>query len=253
MNIVDRADESYFQAWRAFGRCAAGGAVRESSGLLCVSSGLPVAFMNLAFVTRPLSAPEDQIASAMAFFDSRREPFIVRIREGLDRASEAACERLGMPYSDTVPGMASTSMSVPAPPAGLDIRLVESGTGLHDFRAVISAGYEIPMAMVEAFVTADLTRAPEVESYVGYLNGLPAASSTLVFGGGVAGIHNVATVPELRKRGLGEAMTWHCIGRGLTCGCDMAALQSSEMGQPIYERMGFRTVSPYRTFHRPGV
>lgn len=42
MNIVDRADESYFQAWRAFGRCAAGGAVRESSGLLCVSSGLPV-------------------------------------------------------------------------------------------------------------------------------------------------------------------------------------------------------------------
>lgn len=83
--------------------------------------------MNLAFVTRPLSAPEDQIASAMAFFDSRREPFIVRIREVLTARAEAACERLGMPYSDTVPGMASTSMSVPAPPPGLDIRLVDGG------------------------------------------------------------------------------------------------------------------------------
>ena len=253
MNIVDRADESYFQAWRAFGRCAAGGAVRESSGLLCVSSGLPVAFMNLAFVTRPLSAPEDQIASAMAFFDSRREPFIVRIREGLDRASEAACERLGMPYSDTVPGMASTSMSVPAPPAGLDIRLVDSGPALHDFRAVISAGYGIPLAMVEAFVTADLTRAPEVESYVGYLNGLPAASSTLVFGGGVAGIHNVATAPRSMPCQVIASPKPRFRNSGAACGCDMAALQSSEMGQPIYERMGFRTVSPYRTFHRPGV
>lgn len=117
---------------------------------------------------------------------------------------------------------------------------------------MISAGYEIPMAMVEAFVTADLTRAPEVESYVGYADGQPAASSTLAFGGRVAGIHNVATAQEFRKRGFGEAMTWHGIERGAASGCDMAALQSSEMGQSIYARMGFRVVSPYRTFHQPG-
>jgi ribosomal protein S18 acetylase RimI-like enzyme len=252
LDTAARADESYFQAWRAFGRRGAG-AVRESGGLLCVSSGLPVAFLNLAFVTRPLAVPEDQIASAMAFFDSRREPFVVRIREGLDPASEAACERLGMPYSDTVPGMASANMTAPAPPAGLAIRPVEDVAAIRDFHAVVSAGYEIPQEMVEAFVTPLLLRDPEVECYVGYADGRPAASSTLVFGGRAAGIHNVATAPEFRKRGFGEAMTWHCIERGAAYGCDMAALQSSEMGQSIYARMGFRVVSPYRTFHRPGV
>src|SRR5690606_7770181 len=129
------------------------GAVRESGGLLCVSSGLPAAFLNLAFVTRPFAVPEDEIASAMALFDSRREPFVVRARGALDPASEAACERLGMPYSDPVPGMASANMTAPAPPAGLAIRPVEDVAAIRDFHAVVSAGYEIPQEMVEAFVT----------------------------------------------------------------------------------------------------
>jgi predicted acetyltransferase len=83
------------------------------------------------------------------------------------------------------------------------------------------------------------------------VDGEPVASSTLVYGGRVAGVHNVATLPEARRRGFGEALTWHAMARGASFGCDMAALQASQMGRPVYERMGFRLVSQYRTFQRP--
>ncbi len=252
MDTQARADQSYFQAWRAWGRNGAG-EVREANGLLAVSSGTPLAFLNIAFVTRPLPNPEDQVAAAMRYFDARGEPFLVRIREGLDAASEAACDRLGLPYSDTIPGMATASLAAPAPPAGLEIVGVRSVSELDAFRQVIADGYGLPRADVDAFVRDGWLLDAELEHYIGVFEGRAVGSSSLAFGGGVAGVHNVATVPEARKRGFGEALTWHAMARGAARGCDMAALQASEMGQPIYERMGFRVVSRYRTFHRPGV
>jgi hypothetical protein len=38
---------------------------------------------------------------------------------------------------------------------------------------------------------------------------------------------------------------------GRAAGCDVAALQASEMGRPIYERLGYRTVVRYRAFVDP--
>lgn len=46
----------------------------------------------------------------------------------------------------------------------------------------------------------------------------------------------VATVPEARRRGFGEALTWQAAlaEPGLP-----AMLLSSDPGRPVYERMGF--------------
>lgn len=68
--------------------------------------------------------------------------------------------------------------------------------------------------------------------------------------GEIAGVTFVGTRDAYRKRGLGEAITWHAVREGAKAGCTVAALQASEMGRPIYERMGFRTVAGYRTFVR---
>jgi predicted acetyltransferase len=69
--------------------------------------------------------------------------------------------------------------------------------------------------------------------------------------GAVAGVYNVAALPSHRRRGIGEAMTWRSVARGREAGCTVAVLEASEMGRPVYERMGFRVVAPYRTFRRP--
>jgi hypothetical protein len=61
-------------------------------------------------------------------------------------------------------------------------------------------------------------------------------------GAGFVGIYGVATPPDARGRGYGEAMTW----AATLCRPDLpATLQASPMGRPVYDRMGYRTVAEF--------
>ena len=61
-------------------------------------------------------------------------------------------------------------------------------------------------------------------------------------------IFNVATRPSHRRRGIGEAMTWCAVNHGIDAGCDLAFLQASPDGLPLYERMGFRHATEMATW-----
>ena len=94
-------------------------------------------------------------------------------------------------------------------------------------------------------LTPALLGVHDIEVYVGYVDGMPVTSSALFLSNGVAGVYNVATVESHRRNGLGAAMTWHAVQRGRALGCQFSGLLSSVMGQPMYERMGFRTITAY--------
>lgn len=251
-DLAARADANYFHSWRVINGAAGGGEVLERDGLLITSSTLPVAWLNLAFVTRPLADPDAAIAEATAFFDARNLPFVVRIREGVDAAAEGACEAHGLPFSDIVPGLALAPIAqVPAPPGHLEIRAAADAAGMQEHRNMVAAAFGFPIALANKLLRPDLMDVAGCEFYAGYVDGKPVASSALIASDGVAGVYNVGCVPDARKQGLGEAMTWHAVRRGRELGCDIASLQASAMGRPIYERMGFHLVAPYRTFMRP--
>ena len=87
--------------------------------------------------------------------------------------------------------------------------------------------------------------------FTGFFEGQPVTVSSLVVTGRTAGIYGVATIPAYRQRGFGEAMTWRAIREGVERGCEMANLTASDLGRPVYERMGFRVVAPFLIFARP--
>ena len=64
-----------------------------------------------------------------------------------------------------------------------------------------------------------------------------------------AGIHNVGTLPAYRGKGYAESLVRHVIALAYKEGFPMLSLQASDLGKPVYERIGFRKESTIRMYH----
>jgi ribosomal protein S18 acetylase RimI-like enzyme len=86
--------------------------------------------------------------------------------------------------------------------------------------------------------------------FVGYLENQPVATSALFFGGGSAGIWNVATVPEFRQRGIGTDMTCHALLQALdNFGYRIVVLAAGRLGEPVYRKIGFQKLKNFQVFN----
>jgi GNAT superfamily N-acetyltransferase len=78
--------------------------------------------------------------------------------------------------------------------------------------------------------------------YVAYQDGEAVGTSALLLHAGVAGIFAVATIPRARGRGIGMALTLAPLLEARRRGYRVGTLQATQMGFPVYERLGFREV-----------
>jgi GNAT superfamily N-acetyltransferase len=128
-------------------------------------------------------------------------------------------------------------------PVGFTIEEVRDETMLYDFKRVFVETYGIPdwagQAWVDATLHAGIGRTPW-KMFVGYLNGAAVATNMLFNGGGVASVYAVATLPSAQKQGIGGAITLKPLLGARELGYRYAVLFATEMGVPVYERLGFR-------------
>ena len=135
---------------------------------------------------------------------------------------------------------------------GLTIEPVVDAAGLDRWRSVQQRGLGLDDEATEAWFVAHrrpgFDPALPLRNWVASLDGVPVAAAALFVGAGVAGIYNVCTVPEARGRGIGGAVTGAALDEAATRGFGLAVLGSSEMGYPVYRRLGFRDVSRLRSY-----
>ena len=141
--------------------------------------------------------------------------------------------------------------SSPTGPRGSTIRRVADAAGIDVHREVSTAGFGSDIAVARGTACSALLDRPECVLYLGYQGDTPVVSGLGWRTGRTIGVFSIATIESARRRGYGAAMTARVMVDGVAAGCDVAALQASEMGRPIYERLGFRTVVRYSAYTDP--
>lgn len=194
-------------------------------------------------------APGDEerlIRESRDYFDAHDIPIASWwLSPGLDWAPwRQPLQQIGFVPDDDPPGMAVVldELVAPAPPDQLSVVRVEDAATLRAWSSVFVAGYELPEQMGAAFceLIAALDEDGPMQHYLAYRDDTPVATASLVLAAGVAGIYNVATLPEARGQGFGSAITLASLRAAQALGYRAGILQSSEMGFNIYQRLGFR-------------
>ncbi len=140
---------------------------------------------------------------------------------------------------EEVPGMhVSLDGPLPAPPAGVDLAVV--GGDHRPLVDTMTAGFGFPddlvAPMAELFATFP---AANLVNVLASVDGEPAGCGTAYLSGDTVGLYNIATLDRFRGRGIGRAVTAALMGHGRDRDCTQAILHASEIGRPVYERLGF--------------
>jgi ribosomal protein S18 acetylase RimI-like enzyme len=262
-SLVAAIEENGLALSRVFGRSPLVD-LHEDNGLIWFETGVPYATFNGVVRTR-LSPDQasNQVGRLVEYFRLRSLPMHWMVSASSRPANlEDLLEGQGLCLASRQTAMAADLGAIddeqPKLP-GLEIRAVEDEAGLEAWHQVFVGGFELPGFVAQAFANLYrwcLAQPLPLYHYVAWLGNEAVACSTLFLAGGVAGLHNVVTLPQARRRGIGTAITLAPLLRARDMGYRVAVLSSSQRGYDLYHRLGFEEYFQESTYFwngtRPG-
>ncbi|MEW6401267.1 MAG: GNAT family N-acetyltransferase [Chloroflexota bacterium] len=152
-------------------------------------------------------------------------------------------------HLSSVPAMSRVLDGIPEQSLPKDVEIARVQTREHqaDWLRVMMDGFPEPEPArldIQSYLSNSLTEPnPAFEHFLAYWRGEPCSISTLLHAKMGAGIYNVTTLPAYRNRGLGRATTLHAMHSAHKAGYTTSILFATPFGLPVYERLGFETVS----------
>jgi hypothetical protein len=243
--------------WNWADACAAtasafDGYVADTDAVRLADAGRPGSFSNCATLIQPLTAErvESTLAQVTAFFgfdDSTRSGEVLLVSAWpTGDLRPYGWSLMGHPPVHLLP------QGVPAreAPPQLRIERVNSPALLHLWEQTVSQGYPLEGledAPAGALAPPSLLNNPHYGAWVGFVENRPVAAASAWVAHGAVNVTLVATLPEERRKGYGEALTW--VASRLDPSLP-AMLLSSDEGRPVYERMGYLPLQRMTLWYR---
>jgi GNAT superfamily N-acetyltransferase len=246
----DAAARAALGAWGAMCSGSPGGWSSQGDGLLRASSGIPFAPFNGVWSATPDVAAAD-VLTAVDEFAAGDLPWNLQLRPGYPAELDGELARRGLVVTGEIPFMVlpdPASLAAAVARSAATHRQVETFADLESLVTLMERGFGMPpqltremfpMRLMFVGATWITTDGEDVSTGLGFVHD------------GWCGVFNVATPEEHRGRGYGSAVTAHTIEAARAAGAGGAYLQSSPMGLPVYQRLGFVTVESWRQWMLP--
>ncbi|HUR72638.1 MAG TPA: GNAT family N-acetyltransferase [Sporichthya sp.] len=220
-----------------------GGRAQRWDDVAAVDTQSPVLFDNYALLLTPppYTDLEDVIGRLIAFYPPERHWGLLSVWPTPDLTGHGLALMGHPPFMTRAPGGAA-----PPQPPGLRIVEATDATTLADALMLLGAAFGMQF---EGTPLGDpRVLGGPLRVWVGYADGRPVATATARIGHGIVDVEAVATAPDCRGRGFGEALTWAAT---LADPALPAVLYSSDAGYPTYQRMGYLSQFRFTLWHRP--
>jgi ribosomal protein S18 acetylase RimI-like enzyme len=123
----------------------------------------------------------------------------------------------------------------------LEFRVAGSFASRRDFCHVMAVAFHSPAPRFHEIYDNETYWAHEMKAWIGYANGRAVCAAGAIAAAGSVGLYSVATLPELQRRGYGEAVLREAYRRvSEESGLRPSVLQASTAGASLYRRLGYR-------------
>ncbi len=246
--LIDAIEMNAIESCKAWSRWP-GMELYEDADMIWTRTDIPFAVFNNVFRARlSPNGIEAAIDTAVARFAERGVPMLWWIGPSPGPENLAAhLEARGLVHGFEAAGMAvdlsCLADGLPAP-RHLEIEEVRDFETLGTWCAVMAPVYEFPGFALEPWLdmhaAVGLGAEKPYRHYIARLKGIPVATASLFFGAGVAGISNVATLPQFRDQGIATAVTLAPLLEAQRLGYRVGVLFASLAAIGLYRRLGFR-------------
>jgi GNAT superfamily N-acetyltransferase len=256
-DALSESNEQYIEMWRSFARRFPGAALEELPGLTVALSGTTFAFLNLIAVSSPVRDAADLAERCRLAIERGKQsgvPFVFAVCESWTGDPEAAREILasaGLKPLLANTGMATDTLLPPRRPfpTGLEIRRVNDEVTRNAISDLNCMSYGVPLELGRATVAQEGFWDDSYFGYVGFVDGEAVSCTMTAPVDGRLYVSWVATHPERRQKGYGEAVMRRSLEEAAAAtGLKRTVLHATQMGFPVYEAMGYRTVAPFNWY-----
>ena len=195
----------------------------------------------------------EMMEKADEFFNKRKLDYTVWVRDHGDFQLEEILKSRGL-SARREPGSAVMAIEERIReallPDGFIVKGVNTREDIENFSLITAEAFEkSPLEIDKMYQSESSLIDSNIIAFVIYdMDNKPVSAVMTVLSDEVAGIYWVGTAESARGKGLGSFVTQIATNSGFDSGKNLVILQASEAGERVYKRLGYQTITRYRTY-----